>query len=354
MFSLRALTYLIAITLPITVAISFLSSNAWTFFPVIYAFGVVPMLELFFKPSEKNLTTAEREIVRQDRTYDLLLYLMVPLQWGFVLWFLLAMSTDELPTYAVVGRTLSLGMMCGVIGINVAHELGHRSSKFEQGLSKALLLSSLYLHFFIEHNRGHHRNVATHDDPATARKNEWVFLFWVRTIVLSWLHAWKLERTRLQRTNTPVVSLHNEMIRFQLIQLVLLGTLFFFAGGYVMLLFVGAAATGMLLLETVNYIEHYGLLRQKRNNGKYERVMPVHSWNSNHVVGRLMLFELSRHSDHHYKASTPYHLLSHIDEAPQLPTGYPGMMLLSLFPPLFFHMMNKRVEGLQDKSEVPS
>lgn len=354
MFSLRALKYLIAITLPITVAISFLSSNAWTFFPVIYAFGVVPMLELFFKPSEKNLTTAEREIVRQDRTYDLLLYLMVPLQWGFVLWFLLAMSTDELPTYAVVGRALSLGMMCGVIGINVAHELGHRSSKFEQGLSKALLLSSLYLHFFIEHNRGHHRNVATHDDPATARKNEWVFLFWVRTIVLSWLHAWKLERTRLQRTNTPVVSLYNEMLRFQLIQLVLLGTLFFFAGGYIMLLFVGAAATGMLLLETVNYIEHYGLLRQKRNNGKYERVMPVHSWNSNHVVGRLMLFELSRHSDHHYKASTPYHLLSHINEAPQLPTGYPGMMLLSLFPPLFFQMMNKRVESLRDKSEVPS
>lgn len=351
MISLRALKYLLALTLPLTVALAFQSKDAWTFFPVVYAFGIIPVLELFFKPSNKNLSTAEQEMVKKDRIYDLLLYLMVPVQWVFVGWFIFSLNVEELPRYAIVGRTLSLGMMCGVIGINVAHELGHRSNKFEQGLAKLLLLSSLYLHFFIEHNRGHHRNVATHDDPATARKNEWVFVFWIRTIVNSWMHAWTLESTRLERKGKPVVSFHNEMLRFQLIQVLLLTLFVVLVGWGVTLCFVGAAAVGMLLLETVNYIEHYGLLRKKRKNGKYERVMPVHSWNSNHVVGRMMLFELSRHSDHHYKASTPYHLLSHIDEAPQLPTGYPGMMLLSLFPPLFFYLMNGRVDELQDKSE---
>jgi alkane 1-monooxygenase len=111
--------------------------------------------------------------------------------------------------------------------------------------------------------------------------------------------------------------------------------------------FLAASFIGILLLETVNYIEHYGLLRKANAEGRYERVMPKHSWNSNHVYGRLLLFELSRPSDHHYKASTPYQLLDHIDEAPQMPTGYPGMMLLALVPPLFFSVMNRRVDKLQ-------
>lgn len=352
MISLRALKYLLAVTLPLTVALSFLRNDAWTFFPVIYAFGIIPLLEVFFKPSAQNLTEVERELVKKDKSYDRLLFFMVPIQWGFVGWFCYSLTFDEIPTYAVVGRTLSLGMMCGVIGINVAHELGHRSGKFEQRLSQLLLLSSLYMHFFIEHNRGHHRNVATKEDPATARKNEWVFLFWPRTILFSWISAWKLERVRLSKLSLPWLSHHNQMIRFQLVQLALLAVIYVLAGWQVMLCFICAAGVGMLLLETVNYIEHYGLLRKMKSNGRFERVLPVHSWNSNHVVGRMMLFELSRHSDHHYKASTPYQLLSHIEEAPQLPTGYPGMMLLSLFPPLFFHLMNPRVDKLQEKSEA--
>ncbi len=349
MMSLRATKYALAITLPLTVVISFNSDGLWCFFPVFYAFGIVPALELLFSPNPTNLSDAEIELVKQDKLYDWLLYAMLPIQWLAIIWFCAIIDDPALSVTAVVGRTLSLGMMCGVIGINVAHELGHRSSKFEQGLAKGLLLSSLYMHFFIEHNRGHHRNVATHEDPATARKNEMVYVFWIRSGLGSWIHAWKLEADRLKRMGVNPVGLKNQMLQFQLLQLTVVLAIWTLFSLQAMLLFMAAAAVGALLLETVNYIEHYGLVRKQKESGKYERVMPIHSWNSNHVVGRLLLFELSRHSDHHYKASTPYPLLKHMDDAPQLPTGYPGMMLLSLIPPLFFRLMNQKIEVLQNK-----
>ena len=342
----RWIKYLIAFTLPMTVAVSFLMEGWITFLPLIYAFAIVPTIELFVNPSPSNLSEAEKEMVKQDGIYDWLLYAMLPLQWAFVAWFLFAVNQEGISGISLAGRITGLGMLCGVIGINVAHELGHRPGKKEQMMAKLLLLSSLYTHFFIEHNRGHHRNVATHGDPATARKNELVYLFWIRSIIRSWLHSWSLESERLKRMEKSVLSWENEMLRFQIWQILLLGAILSFFGLQTMGYFILAAIMGMLLLETVNYIEHYGLLRNQRENGRFERVMPWHSWNSNHVMGRLLLFELSRHSDHHYKASKPYPLLDHMEKAPQLPTGYPGMMLLSLFPPVFFGIMNRRVDKL--------
>ena len=134
------------------------------------------------------------------------------------------------------------------------------------------------------------------------------------------------------------------MIQFQLIELAFVGLIFFLFGWLITLYFLAAAVIGFLLLETVNYIEHYGLQRKKTTEGNYERAMPVHSWNSDHVIGRLFLFELSRHSDHHYLASRKYQLLRHHDDSPQMPTGYPGMMLLALMPPVWFWIMNKRIK----------
>lgn len=337
------------LTLPATVAFSFLSEGVITFLPLIYAFGIVPIAELFLPPDAKNLSDAEREVVSIDPYYDRLLYLMLPLQWGFLIWFLFALTGgSEMHVFDATfwGRTTAMGMLCGVIGINVAHELGHRPEKRDQARSKALLLTSLYMHFFIEHNRGHHRNVATPDDPATSRKGEIVYVFWIRSIVHSWLHAWKLEQDRLQRQGLKVISRHNEMLRFQLVQVVLIIAIAICFSSIVLLGFLLAAFFGMLLLETVNYIEHYGLLRHRKKEGRFERVMPWHSWNSNHVYGRLLLFELSRHSDHHYKASKPYQLLDHMKDAPQLPTGYPGMMILSLVPPLFFAIMRRHMANI--------
>lgn len=344
---IRALKYTAVLTLPATVAVAFLRNDAFTFLPLVYAFGIVPLIELFIQPDASNLGNAELELVKHDPLYDALLRVQVPIQYAFLVWFFFAVSEEGLSGLALAGRISAMGMLCGVVGINVAHELGHRSSRLDQFLAKALLLSSLYTHFFIEHNRGHHRNVATPDDPASARKGENLYVFWWRAVTVGYLSAWKLERERLSRSNLPFWSLHNEMIRFQLAHLLLIAAIVPVFGLMTALWFVSAALIGGLLLETVNYIEHYGLQRRVNERNRYERVMPSHSWNSNHVMGRILLFELSRHSDHHFKASKPYALLDHMHEAPQLPTGYPGMMLLALVPPLFFKVMNQRVDKLQ-------
>jgi alkane 1-monooxygenase len=223
--------------------------------------------------------------------------------------------------------------------------LGHRVKKGEQFLAKALLLTSLYMHFFIEHNKGHHKRVATPDDPSSARLGEPVYFFYFRSILLSYLSAWHIAAKDVQKKGGGL--LQNEMLQFQAIQIAFVLLIYFVFGGWTTVLFILAAAQGILLLETVNYIEHYGLQRKAIADGKYERALPAHSWNSNHVIGRVMLFELSRHSDHHYMASRKYQVLRHHDDSPQMPTGYPGMMLLSLVPPIWFYVMNKKVKQLQ-------
>jgi alkane 1-monooxygenase len=208
-------------------------------------------------------------------------------------------------------------------------------------------LTSLENHFLPYHNRGHHTNVATPSDPATARRNEPVFVFWFRSHFGSYAQAWQIECQRMSIMGKWKFSLFNRMVNYTMAQIAVLLSIYFFFGLFAMLGFFAAAVFGILLLETVNYIEHYGLLRKQRENGTYESVKRIHSWNSNHVIGRVVLFELSRHSDHHFKADRPYQLLENHDESPVMPTGYPGMMLLSLFPPLFFQVMNKRISAQQ-------
>jgi alkane 1-monooxygenase len=245
---------------------------------------------------------------------------------------------------ALIGRISSMGLMCGVLGINIGHELGHRSNRFERCIGELLLLSSLENHFLPYHNRGHHTNVGTKSDPATARRDEWLFVFWFRSQIGSYLQAWKIEITRMKIMKKHVFSLENKMIQYTLLHSLFLGSIYAYFGSAVLIYFLFAALVGIVLLETVNYIEHYGLYRQQRENGNYEQVKRKHSWNSNHLIGRVILFELSRHSDHHFKADRPYQLLETSDDSPVMPTGYPGMMLLSFIPPLFFWVMNKRVD----------
>lgn len=292
------------------------------------------------------MSTAEEELAKKDRIYDFLLYLIVILQYSLLVKFLAAMSANDLTTYDILGRIWVMGLLCGTFGINVGHELGHRVNKFEQTLAKALLLTSLYMHFFTEHNKGHHKRVATPEDPSSARYGEMVYTFYFRTILFSYLSAWHIANDEMRKKGRSIFSFKNEMIQFHIIQAGFLTTIFFIFGGPVTLYFLSAAFIGILLLETVNYIEHYGLQRKSVGDGKYERATPVHSWNSDHIIGRLMLFELSRHSDHHYMASRKYQVLRHHDNSPQMPTGYPGMMLLSLFPPLWFYIMNKKIKTL--------
>ena len=341
-----ALKYLCILTVPIVAWIALNSTSYWTYITVVEVFVLIPFLELFIKPNEKNLEKAEEELIKDDPFYDWMLYLMVPLLYGFLYLFLTKVSTEALPTNELIGHTLTMGILCGAIGINVAHELGHRSKSSEQFLAKALLLCSLYMHFFIEHNRGHHKNVSTDSDPASAKYGESLFVFWFRSIVFSYISAWKIENKRLKGKGLAVFSLQNEMMRFQLIQIALLVGIYFVFGPLALMCFISAALIGVLQLETVNYIEHYGLRREKTDNGYYERVMPWHSWNSDHIIGRVMLFELSRHSDHHYLASRKYQILRHHDDSPQMPTGYPGMMVLATIPPLWFYVMHRHMQDV--------
>lgn len=324
------LKYLLSFTAPIAVLLSF-QGGSWSFTGLLYAFGIIPGLELILSSSTLNLSESEEREVLEDRFFDLIAWSMVPIQFGLLFTFCYLISINTYQTWELAGLTLSMGTACGVLGINVAHELGHRNTWYEKTMALALLLTSQYMHFFIEHNRIHHKKVSTPEDPASAEKNQVLYPYLLKSISGNWLASLKIARSE-----TLVYLL------IQILFIFLIGAVF---GQLSAGLAFGAAVFGILLLETVNYIEHYGLRREKNpKTGRYEKVQPKHSWNSNHPVGRMVLFELSRHSDHHANARRKYQTLRHFDEAPEMPTGYPGMMLLSLFPPLWFKVMNPLVE----------
>lgn len=344
MMTFRFLKYASVYISIAVILLALLYGGYWVFIGVLYVFGIIPLIELFFTGSPENLSKAEEEIAKSDWKYDALVYSVVPLQYAIMFFFLNRVSDESLRWWEILGMISAFGISCGVLGINAAHELGHRSTWYEQLMSKMLLLTTLYMHFFIEHNRGHHKNVSTDEDPASARYGETVYAFFIRSVRDSWLSAWRLQMEQLRKESKGFWSLSNEMLIYQFLQIGLVLAIGLVWGWKVMLYFIAAATMGFLLLEIVNYIEHYGLRRKKVDGAYYEKVQPIHSWNSNHPIGRIMLFELTRHSDHHYMASRKYQTLRHFDQSPQMPTGYPGMMLLSLIPPLWFKVMHRQIE----------
>ena len=343
---LRALRYLITLIVPAWGLVSLLGHGPWTWALPLHAFVVVPMADLLLPRRPGNLSPEEEALALREPLFDILVYLMVPVQWGLLVLFLLQVGEPGLTGFELVGRIGSMGLLCGIYGINVAHELGHRATRWERDLARMLLLTSLYMHFIIEHNRGHHSRVATEEDPATARHGEWLYAFWLRSVLFSYLSAWRIEAERQRKAGRAPYGWRNEMIHALLWQGGLLATIALALGAKALLAFLSAALIGALLLETVNYIEHYGLRRKRDAKGLHRRVEHVHSWNSDHLLGRLTLFELTRHSDHHWKASKKYQALHSISAAPQLPTGYPGTMLMSFIPPLFFAVMHPRLSAL--------
>jgi alkane 1-monooxygenase len=343
----REKKYLSIYAIPVLAFISFIGINWWAFLLPFIVFIWVPIAEFFTEQSAENYTDEQERQALADPFYDRLLYTMVPLQYIIVFSGLYIMKEYEWTRMELIGKIFSMGICCGVIGINLGHELGHRVTRYERFMAKALLLTSMYMHFFIEHNKGHHKRVATNEDPATARRGEILYFFWIRSILFSYVSAWKLEAERLRKAEVPFLSLKNEMIQYQLIQIAFVTLIYFIFGLKSMIIFLIAALIGILLLETVNYVEHYGLQRRQSGTKGYERVLPIHSWNSDHKLGRQFLFELTRHSDHHYLASRKYQILRHFDESPQMPFGYPAMILLSTVPPLWFFVMHRHIETHQ-------
>ncbi len=242
----REIKYSLGLIIPIVVFISLNYNGVWSYFALIFAFGFIPLAELVLKGSEENLSKEKEKSVKKKFYYDLMLYIHVPLQYGLLLFFMWKVSTG-LGTADLIGKIISMGIACGVLGINVAHELGHRHKNYEQKFSIALLLTSLYPHFFIEHNRGHHKNIATPLDPASSRYGENIYAFYFRTVKDSYLSAWHLENRRLRKKNVAIFSIQNQMLRFQFIQLsmvVLSGVIF---GIPAMLAFIAAGIFGFQL-----------------------------------------------------------------------------------------------------------
>ncbi|MET0954208.1 MAG: alkane 1-monooxygenase, partial [Aeromicrobium sp.] len=289
------------------------------------------------------------EQLEDDRYYRWITYAFIPLQVTGLIWgaYLLGGGTlpgieDPMTVAQKIGLALGLGMVAG-IGINTAHELGHKKEEYERWFARAALAQTFYGHFFIEHNRGHHVRVATPEDPASGRLGETVWEFMPRTVTGSLKSAWELEKKRFARLKTSHWSVKNDVLNAWAFSIVLWGGLMIAFGWQIFPYLVLQAIAGIWLLESVNYLEHYGMKRQKLESGRYERVNPSHSWNSNNIGTNVLLYHLQRHSDHHANPTRRYQALRDFKQAPVLPTGYAGMIVLSWVPQIWRGVMDRKV-----------
>ncbi len=313
----------------------------WFYGPVL-VFGIFPLLDLAVGLDARNPPESVIKALEQDRYYRWCTYAYIPVQYAGLIFACWEWSYGDLSVIESIGLALTVAMVSG-IAINTAHELGHKRASLERWLSKVALAQSGYGHFFIEHNRGHHVRVATPEDPASSRLGESFYRFWPRTVAGSLHSAWELERVRLTRLESSMWTPRNDILSAWAMTVVLFGALVAVFGVVVLPYLVIQAVLGFSLLEVVNYLEHYGLLRQRREDGRYERTQPEHSWNSNNTASNVLLYHLQRHSDHHANPVRRYQALRHVEQAPQLPTGYAGMILVAAFPPLWRRIMDHRV-----------
>jgi alkane 1-monooxygenase len=313
----------------------------WFFGPVL-VFVIFPIADIVVGLDAANPPDEIIKRLEADRYYRWCTYAFLPIQYAGLVFACWLWSGGDLSVLDRLGLALTMGMVSGV-AINTAHELGHKRASLERWLSKVALASSAYGHFFIEHNRGHHVRVATPEDPASARLGESFWAFLPRTVLGSLRSSWELERERLGRGGHGVWSMRNDILGAWAMTVVLFAALALAFGAAVLPYLILQAVIGFSLLEVVNYLEHYGLLRQRREDGRYERCAPRHSWNSNNVASNVLLYHLQRHSDHHANPMRRYQALRHFEEAPQLPTGYAGMIVLAYVPPLWRRVMDRRV-----------
>lgn len=316
---------------------------------------LLPTLDIMFGPDGQNPPDEVMAWLENDTYYRYIIFLYVPFQYASViLAAYLFTATDlgwlgydgALSWPAKIGLALSVGVLGGT-GINAAHEMGHKKDSLERWLSKITLAQTCYGHFYIEHNRGHHVRVSTPEDPASARFGETFWEFLPRSVIGSLRSALELEAARIRRTGRspwdPRTWLGNDVLNAWLMSVVFWGAMIAVFGVALIPFVVIQAVFGFSLLEAVNYLEHYGLLRQKLDSGRYERCQPVHSWNSDHIVTNLFLYHLQRHSDHHANPTRRYQTLRSMDGAPELPTGYASLIGLTYFPPLWRKLMDHRV-----------
>ena len=339
--------WLLSMLVPCAVGIGptlmLLTGQAWTLWlPAVFFYGLAPLLDRLLGEDLSNPPESAVPALDADPYYRWITYLLVPVLWLsfiFSAWFV---ATQALPWHGVAAMVL----ICGTVGgfcINLGHELGHKNTALERWLAKMILAPSGYGHFSIEHNHGHHRDVATLADPASSRMGESIYRFVLREMPGAFRRAWQLETARLRQRGQTIWSLQNEIFQPALITLLLWGGLMLWLGPKILPFLMVASFWANFQLTSANYVEHYGLLRREISPGKHEPCQPHHSWNSNHIFSNWALFHLQRHSDHHTYPLRRYQSLRHFDNLPRLPNGYFGMFSIAYFPPLWRRVMDPRL-----------
>jgi len=300
-------------------------------------------LDLLFGEDLSNPPESEVPRLEADQYYRYITWAVVPVLWfGFLYNVIFLATHPELAWYHWLAVATVTGSMLG-FGLNLGHELGHKKSWIDRKFALFTLSLGFYGHFAVEHNRGHHRHVATPEDPASSRMGENIYRFATRELPGGFFRAWDLESERMERLGKSDWSLDNEIIQGWLISVPLYAGLVAYYGSVMVPILLFIAFWGMFQLTSANYIEHYGLVRRKLANGRYEQCQPHHSWNSNHIASNLVVFHLQRHSDHHAHPTRAYQSLRDFPELPRLPVGYFGMFMAAYVPPLWFSLMNHRL-----------
>ena len=303
---------------------------------------IIPTIDTIVGKDNNNPTAEDIKLLEQDPYYSRLVKSFIPLQYlaNMYACYLTSRKTTSFIDKVLLG--VSMGAING-IAINTAHELSHKSSRIDHILSHLALVPSGYNHFRIEHPYGHHKRAATPEDPASSQMGETFYEFLPRTVIGSFKSAIEIETRRLKRKGLDFWSKDNELLQGWGMTATFHASMLKLFGQSTLPYLITQSIYSISLFEIINYIEHYGLLRQKDETGKYERTMPEHSWNNNNIVTNLFLYQLQRHSDHHAYPTRPFQALRHFDEAPELPSGYASMLLPALIPSLWFKMMDKRV-----------
>ncbi|ENV33122.1 alkane 1-monooxygenase [Acinetobacter gerneri DSM 14967 = CIP 107464 = MTCC 9824] len=303
---------------------------------------IIPTIDTIVGKDKNNPTAEDIKLLEKDPYYSRLVKSFIPLQYiaNVYACYLVSRKNTSLLDKILLG--ISMGAING-IAINTAHELSHKTDRIDHILSHLALVPSGYNHFRIEHPYGHHKRAATPEDPASSQMGETFYEFLPRTVIGSFKSAIEIETRRLKRKGLGFWNKENELLQGFGMSAAFHSSMLGIFGLATLPYLIAQSAYSISLFEIINYIEHYGLLRQKDENGKYERTMPEHSWNNNNIVTNLFLYQLQRHSDHHAYPTRPFQALRHFDEAPELPSGYASMLLPALIPPIWFKMMDKRV-----------
>jgi alkane 1-monooxygenase len=340
---MRKFKYFGAYLIPLFGLYTFNSTGIYAFFGLFFLYVLVPILEQILPLNSYNLNKAEKELAKESSLFDLTLYLLVPLHLFVIYSFLITVSSADISNLDLTACVLMMGTILGINGINVGHELGHKTNHpFKMFLAHVMLTTSIQNHFVTYHNSGHHRDIGTPEDLSSAKQGDNFYYFALRSQIGGYLKTWKLESKRL--TSLGKNKLMNPMIIYTLIPLLFLTIIYLFFNFNTMIIYLITGIYGISVLEAQNYFAHYGLRRKKQENGRYERVQPKHSWNSDHLIGRVLLFELTRHSDHHHMGAKSFQLLESKKDSPLLPFGYPMMLMLSYFPFIFKPIMRKHLK----------